>query len=159
MSDDNDHAAVKFPPPLVGVLTILIGFGLGRFFPLMDDFLLPAPARYWVGGIICVVAVLVLAIWPIKLFNKIEQDPAPWTSTPEIVVKGPYKYTRNPMYLMMVIVCIGFSIILDEAWVFLMAPVCGYVIYRIAIRHEEKYLAEKFGASYEAYKSSVRRWI
>ena len=159
MSEDEDHAAVKFPPPLVGVLAIVVGYGLGRFYPIMDDFLVPAPERYWVGGIICVVAILVLAIWPIKLFKKIEQDPKPWTTTPEIIVTGPYKFTRNPMYLMMVLVCIGFSIILDEAWVFVLAPVCGFVIYLIAIRHEETYLEEKFGDSYRNYKKNVRRWI
>jgi protein-S-isoprenylcysteine O-methyltransferase Ste14 len=159
VSDDNDHAAVKFPPPLVGVLTILIGFGLGWFFPIMDDFLVPAPARYWVGGIICIVSALVFVVWPFKLFQKIEQDPKPWTSTPEIIVTGPYKFTRNPMYLMMVLWCVGFSIILDEAWVFVLAPVCGIVIYLTAIRHEEIYLEEKFGDSYRQYKANVRRWI
>ena len=154
-----DHAAVRFPPPLVGILAIVIGYVLGRFFPIMDDFLLPAPLRYWVGGAIVLVAGVVLGWWPIKLFQEIEQDVKPWTSTPDIVVKGPYKFTRNPMYLMMVLVCIGFSIILDEAWVLIAAPVCGYVIYLIAIRHEERYLEEKFGESYVAYKNSVRRWI
>jgi len=159
VSDDNDHAAVKFPPPFIGILTILIGYGLGWLFPIMDDFLVPAPARYWVGGIICVIAALVLMIWPFRLFQKIEQDPAPWTSTPELIVVGPYKFTRNPMYLMMLFVCFGFSIILDEAWVFVLTPVCAIAIYLIAIRHEEKYLEEKFGESYREYKKKVRRWI
>ena len=157
--DENDHAPVKFPPPIIGILTIIIGYLLGLVVPIMDDFLVPAPARYWVGGIICVVAILVLAVWPIRLFAKIEQDPAPWTGTPELIVTGPYKFTRNPMYLMMVLVCIGFSIILDEAWVFVLAPVCGIVVYLVAIRHEEKYLEEKFGDNYREYKKNVRRWI
>lgn len=157
--EENDHAAVKFPPPLVGLLTILIGYGLGKLVPIMDDFLVPAPARYWVGGTICIAAAIVLVVWPFKLFRKIEQDPKPWTPTPELIVTGPYKFTRNPMYLMMVLVCFGFSIILDEAWVFVLAPVCGYVIYLTAIRHEEVYLEEKFGDSYREYRKSVRRWI
>ena len=63
------------------------------------------------------------------------------------------------MYLMMVLWCIGFSIILDEAWVFVLAPVCGIVIYLTAIRHEDVYLEEKFGHSYRNYKKRVRRWI
>lgn len=158
-SDDNDHAAVKFPPPVVGVLAILIGFGLGRVYPIMDNFLVPAPAGYWVGGLICFLSGYFFGYLPIKLFQKSQQDPRPWTSTPEILVEGPYKFTRNPMYVMMVLWCIGFSIILDEAWVFLLAPVCGYVIYRVAIRYEEIYLEEKFGDSYREYKKKVRRWI
>ena len=159
INDKKDHAAVRFPPPFVGILAIIIGYVLGRFVPIMDDFLVPAPARYWVGGAVVIIAGVVLGWWPIKLFQETEQDVKPWTSTPEIVVKGPYKFTRNPMYLMMVVVCIGFSIILDEAWVFVMAPVCGYVNYLVAIRHEEAYLEGKFGAAYAEYRSSVRRWL
>ena len=159
MSNDNDHAAVKFPPPIVGILTIVLGYILGRFIPIMDDFLVPAPARYWVGGTICVLAILVFAVWPIRLFRKIEQDPKPWTTTPALVVTGPYTFTRNPMYVMMLLVCFGFSIILDEAWVFVLTPICGLTIYLIAIRHEEAYLEQKFGDSYRQYKQKVRRWI
>ena len=159
MNEEKDHAAVRFPPPVVGILTIVIGYALGQYVPLMDDFLLPAPARYIVGGAIVVVAGYLFGYLPIKQFGKIEQDPKPWTTTPEILVDGIYKYTRNPMYLMMVLVCIGFSIILDEVWVLILAPVCGFVIYLTAIRHEEVYLEEKFGDSYREYKKNVRRWI
>ena len=156
---NNDHAAVKFPPPVVGILTIIIGYTLGRFVPIMDDFLVPEPARYWAGGAIVLVSGMLLGWWPIRLFQATEQDVKPWTSTPEIVVKGPYKFTRNPMYLMMLLVCFGFSIILDEAWVFVLTPVCALVIYLTAIRHEEAYLEKKFGDSYLEYKNKVRRWI
>jgi len=159
MNDKDDHAAVRVPPPVVGILTIIIGYVLGRFVPIMDDFLLPAPARYWVGGAIVLVAGFVLGWWPIRHFKKIEQDPTPWTPTPELIIVGPYKFTRNPMYLMMLIVCFGFSIILDEAWVLALTPVCAIVIYLTAIRHEEAYLERKFGDSYRNYKESVRRWI
>jgi protein-S-isoprenylcysteine O-methyltransferase Ste14 len=159
MNDQEDHAAVKFPPPVVGILTIIIGYVLGRYVPIMDDFLLPSPARYWVGGIVAVTAGIGLGWWPVRLFNQIEQDARPWTPTPEIVVEGPYKFSRNPMYLMMLIVCFGFSIILDEAWVLVLTPVCAVVIYLTAIRHEEAYLERKFGDSYRNYKESVRRWI
>jgi protein-S-isoprenylcysteine O-methyltransferase Ste14 len=159
VSEENDHAAVRVPPPVVGVLTILSGFGLGWFFPLVDGFGFPSPARYWIGGTVCIVAILVLAIWPIRLFQNIEQDPKPWTSTPEIIVEGPYKFTRNPMYVMMLLVCIGFAIILAEVWILILTPVCGAIIYFTAIRHEEEYLEEKFGDDYREYKKNVRRWI
>ncbi len=159
MNEEEDHAAVRFPPPLVGILTIVIGYVIGRFVPIADNFLLPSPARYWVGGAVVVIAGIVLGWWPIRLFQETEQDARPWTATPEIVVKGPYRVTRNPMYLMMLLMCIGFSIILDEAWVLVLTPACAAVIYLTAIRHEEAYLERKFGDSYSAYKGSVRRWL
>ncbi len=159
MSDDQDHAGVRIPPPVVALLTILIGFGLGSLIPLMDGFGFAAPLRYWIGGGIVVLAGYVFGYLPIKLFNKTEQDPKPWTTTPEIIVEGPYKITRNPMYVMMLIACVGFSIILAEAWILILTPVCGLVIYHTAIRHEEAYLEEKFGDSYRDYKKNVRRWL
>jgi protein-S-isoprenylcysteine O-methyltransferase Ste14 len=159
MASDTDHAAVRFPPPVIGILTIVVGYLLGQVAPIADDVLLPSPHRYWFGGALAILGGLVLGAWPIRLFQKIEQDIKPWTSTPELVVAGPYRYSRNPMYLMMLIVCIAFSIILDEAWVLVLTPVCAVAIYLMAIRHEETYLEEKFGESYLAYKDSVRRWI
>jgi protein-S-isoprenylcysteine O-methyltransferase Ste14 len=160
MSDHNQHAAaVRFPPPLLPIITIVAGHLLGRLVPILDAYDLAAPGRYWVGGLITAAAVLLLGVWPIRQFIKTGQDVKPWTPTPEIVVTGPYRFTRNPMYLMMVIVCIGFAIILSDAWTVILTPVCGYLIYRVAIRHEEVYLEGKFGDSYRDYKARVRRWI
>ena len=63
------------------------------------------------------------------------------------------------MYLMMVLVCIGFAIILSDPWILVLTPVCAWVLYQTAIKPEEAYLEEKFGDSYRAYKQTVRRWI
>jgi len=158
-TEERTGAAVKFPPPILPIVTIVAGHILGRFLPLFPDSVLQTPERYWIGGLIAVAAVLVLGIWPIQLFKKSGQDVKPWTPTPAIVVAGPYKFTRNPMYLMMILFCIGFAIILSDVWILILTPVCGWFIYNIAIRHEEVYLEEKFGDSYRAYKQKVRRWI
>ena len=100
-----------------------------------------------------------IGAWPILMFRRTEQDPRPWTSTPEIIVGGPYRFTRNPMYVMMLCTCAGVSIILAEAWVLALTPVCAAVIHVTAIRHEEAYLESKFGDSYRAYRRKVRRWL
>jgi protein-S-isoprenylcysteine O-methyltransferase Ste14 len=63
------------------------------------------------------------------------------------------------MYLGMILFCLGFAIILSEPWIIILTPVCGWLIYHLAIRHEEAYLEEKFGDPYRAYKDTVRRWI
>ena len=156
---DKSGAAVRFPPPVAGILTIVAGYIMGLWIPLLTEHDLAAPDRYWIGGTIAFVALLVLGIWPIRLFRDIEQDVTPWSNTPEIIVKGPFKFTRNPMYLMMLLVNLGFAIVLSEVWILLFLPVLTLVLYHIAIKHEEVYLEEKFGESYRAYKSNVRRWI
>jgi len=152
-------ASVRFPPPVAAVLTIILGYLLGRFAPIFPVLDLATPMRYWLGAIIILAAVIVLGVWPIKLFNESGQNVTPWSTTPEIIVLGPYHFTRNPMYLMMVLVCFGCGIILSEIWLLVLTPVLGFALYHIAIKHEEIYLAEKFGDSYRAYKKSVRRWI
>lgn len=160
MTDTDNHAAaVKFPPPLLPIITIIAGHLLDRFVPLVPDLVLPTPDRYWAGGLLAALAVLVLGVWPVRQFINSGQDVKPWTPTPGIVVDGPYKFTRNPMYLMMLLFTLGFAIILSDLWTVVLTPVCGWVIYQFAIRHEEAYLEDKFGDAYLDYKKRVRRWI
>lgn len=160
MADESrDHAAVRFPPPVVGVLTILLGYLLGRFFPVFAGFGFATPERYWIGGGLALIAGLALGAWPALQFSKSDQSVTPWSETPRLVVHGPYRFTRNPMYLMMILVCISFALILDTAWILILTPVCATVIYFVAIRHEEAYLERKFGESYREYRKAVRRWI
>ncbi len=162
MSDESsgsDRAAVRFPPPLVAVLTILAGYGLERVVPLAAAPTMPSVVRYGGGGFVVAASVAVLSVWPIILFRRSGQDPRPWTPTPELLVDGPYRFTRNPMYLMMVLVCAGASLLLASAWVLLLTPLCGVIIHLTAIRHEETYLERMFGESYRRYRERVRRWI
>jgi protein-S-isoprenylcysteine O-methyltransferase Ste14 len=155
--EPKDGAAVRFPPPLLPLLTILAGVALQRLAPM--GFSVAAPGRYWIGGIIVVVSILVFGTWPTILFRRSGQSPIPWEPTPSIVEQGPYRFTRNPMYLMMVIVCVGFAVILSNAWIFVLTPLCAFLLHRVAILPEEAYLERKFGEGYLGYKRRVRRWI
>ena len=152
-------AAVRVPPPILAIVTIVTGYVLDRFIPIFSSYDLPTPARYWIGGIVVAASGLILGVWPVIQFRDSGQDITPWTATPEIVVKGPYRFTRNPMYLMMLLVCIGFAILLSDPWILVLTPVCAWLLYRLAIRPEEAYLEQEFGDSYRVYKKRVRRWI
>ena len=72
---------------------------------------------------------------------------------------GPYQFTRNPMYLMMLFVCVGSSVLLWSIWILLLTPICAGLLHRPAILPEEEYLERKFGEDYLSYKRRVRRWI
>lgn len=154
-----DAAAVRVFPPGVPLLTILLGVGLDRAWPLSLGFLVSAPWCYWLGGAVVLGALLGLGLWSISLFHRGGQSINPWRPTPELVAQGPFRLTRNPMYLQMVLVCIGFAIILTNAWILLLTPLAGWSLQRFAILPEEAYLERKFGESYRAYKSRVRRWV
>jgi protein-S-isoprenylcysteine O-methyltransferase Ste14 len=152
-----DRAQVRIFPPAVPLLTILAGVGLGRLWPLALP--IPAPARYWLAGIIVAAAVLGLGLWSVVVMRRSGQSENPWKPTYEIVERGPFRITRNPMYLQMVGVCVGFAVLLANAWVLILTPMCAVVLHVFAIRPEEAYLEHKFGDRYGAYKARVRRWI
>lgn len=152
-----DGAAVRVFPPAVPLVVILGGVGLNRLWPIDPGFVMPA--HHWIGGIIAVGAFLGLGLWSVVLFRRSGQDENPWKPTPAIVERGPFRLTRNPMYLQMVLICIGFAIILMNAWILLLTPFGAWVLQRFVIRYEEEYLERKFGKTYLAYKQRVRRWI
>lgn len=154
-----DGAAVRFPPPLIPLATILAGVGLQRLWPLPAGFLPGAPLRQWIGWGIIAAAVLVLGLWPVVLFRRSGQSELPWRPTPSIIEAGPFRMTRNPMYLQMVLICIGFGVVFANPWILLLTPACAWALYHWAIRHEEAYLERKFGQAYLDYKHRVRRWI
>ena len=159
MNYERDAAAVRVFPPAVPVLTILLGIVLQRLWPIQVDLAIAPAARYWVGGLIAVGAILGLGLWSVVLFRRSGQDENPWKPTPQIVERGPFRMTRNPMYLQMIIVCIGMAFMLANAWILLLTPLGGWVLQRFAIRPEEAYLERKFGDKYLAYRRRVRRWL
>lgn len=156
---NNDAAEVRVFPPGIPLLTILIGIGLSRLWPIDLGFELSAPERYWVGGLIVTGASLGLGLWPVVLFHRTGQSVIPWKPTPQIVEHGSFRLTRNPMYLQMVLICVGIAVILMNGWILVLTPVCAWLLQRFAILPEEAYLERKFGDSYLAYKRRVRRWL
>lgn len=159
MSKHQDAAAVRVFPPGVPLAAILLGVALDQLWPIDAGFAIPRPERYWLGGGIVAAAVLGLGLWSIVLFRRAGQDENPWKPTPHIEERGPFRITRNPMYLQMVLVCIGFAVLLMSWWVLALTPVAAWVLQRFAILPEEAYLERRFGERYRAYKRRVRRWI
>ena len=154
-----DAAAVRVFPPGVPLLTVLIGIGLDRLWPIDAGFELAVPARYWIGGLVVAGAVLGLGLWSVVLVRRTGQSENPWKPTTQIVETGPFRITRNPMYLQMVLVCIGFAVALMNLWILLLTPICAWLLHWLAILPEESYLERKFGDGYLAYKRRVRRWL
>jgi protein-S-isoprenylcysteine O-methyltransferase Ste14 len=152
-----DGAPVRFPPPLVPLITIAIGLLLQHFvrpLPLPIE----APARYGVA-LVLLVAGIALIIGALQRFRSTGQNPEPWASTPEIISTGVYRFTRNPMYVSLGLLQAGIGVALGNGWIVSFVLVTWAGIYRIAIRHEEAYLEQKFGSAYTDYKASVRRWL
>jgi protein-S-isoprenylcysteine O-methyltransferase Ste14 len=157
---ERDAAAVKVFPPAVPLVTILLGEGLAFLWPIAEGpVALPAPERYWLGGAVVVAAVLGLGLWSVMLMRASGQSENPWKPTLQIVDRGPFAVSRNPMYLQMVLVCIGAAIASWNAWTLMLTPLCAWLLQRLVIGPEEVYLENKFGDVYRDYRRRVRRWI
>jgi protein-S-isoprenylcysteine O-methyltransferase Ste14 len=144
---------------LIPLATVVLGLGLDRLWPIHLGLDIPAPVRHWGGGLLVAGAVLGLGLWPVVMFRRSGQSELPWTPTPSIVERGPYRFTRNPMYLHMVLVCVGVAVILSNVWILALTPLCAWALQHFAIRPEEEYLERKFGAGYLEYRHRVRRWL
>ena len=152
-----DHAAVRFPPPLVYLAIMVSGellhrFVLPIFFPMVT---------YLRVGVAIVVGVLAVALTggAIALFRRTHQALEPWKTTPEILAVGVYSFTRNPMYLGLALLQASIGLGCDRVWIVALIPLSLTVVFYIAVRPEEVYLAGKFGETYVRYRNGVRRWI
>jgi protein-S-isoprenylcysteine O-methyltransferase Ste14 len=159
MSEPNDAAEVRVLPPAIPLVTVLLGTALNYLIPLGARFTPVTHARYWVGALLVVGSILGLGWRSVRLVRGSGQSENPWKPTTEIIEHGPFRISRNPMYLQMVLVCVGLSIILWNVWILLLTPLCAWLLQRWVIAPEEAYLERKFGDGYLAYKRRVRRWI
>ena len=149
-------ANVRLPPPAIYVAFILLGAGL-RYAAALT---LPGPRFISLAaGLAIIVAGFWLIADAIKLFRRTGQEPAPWKPSPELVLNGAYRFTRNPMYLGLTCIQAGLGLALNNLWIALLAPFSLLAVHFLAVVPEEKYLTEKFGESYRSYLTKVRRYL
>jgi protein-S-isoprenylcysteine O-methyltransferase Ste14 len=150
-----DHASVRIHPPILLFLHIFAAFLLNWLFPL--PFVFPE-VLVWVGYLLILVG-LGLAISASGQFIQAHTTLDPHGSVTEIVTSGPYRFSRNPIYLGFVCLLIGLSFAFRTYWGVLLSPVLTASLYQLVIKHEEAYLENKFGDMYTSYQSRVRRWL
>jgi protein-S-isoprenylcysteine O-methyltransferase Ste14 len=151
---DNSNAIVR--PPLAWALAFVAALLLDRLYPLP---FVPAfiPAR-WLG-IIVFAAAFGFALWAIATIRISGTAVETVSPTTMIVTYGPYEYSRNPIYLGMLIGQIGLAIGLNSLWMIATLIPFYFVLRYGVIAREEAYLERKFGGVYLDYKSRVRRWL
>jgi protein-S-isoprenylcysteine O-methyltransferase Ste14 len=123
---------------------------------------LRAPMSRPVGiavGLLLVALAVTVATAARRQMVRTGQSPIPWKPSPELILRGPYKFTRNPMYLGLTVLEIGVGLALDNLWISLLAFPALAAVHFIAVLPEERYLSAKFGEPYRAYLVRVRRYI
>jgi protein-S-isoprenylcysteine O-methyltransferase Ste14 len=151
-----DHADVRILPPLLFLASILLGVAAHFLLPLR----FAAGSGLRIAAGVAVVLLGVAAIgWPIVWMRRTKQDPDPRKPTPELIVSGPFRWSRNPIYVGMAAVEAGLAVALGNAWLLLLLPPTLWILQREVIEKEEEYLERRFGDAYAAYRRSVRRWL
>jgi protein-S-isoprenylcysteine O-methyltransferase Ste14 len=155
--NEQGGARVHFPPPLVFLGAISAGVALQHLVaPLSSHF--PAVPRLAVGALFTLGGVLLFG-GALRWFKRTGQHPRPWTPTPTLIVEGPYRFSRNPIYVAMTAVQVSIGLALDDLWIVGLAVPSLVAVHFIAVLPEERYLSEKFGESYRQYLSRVRRYL
>lgn len=94
-----------------------------------------------------------------QMFRRAGTHVAPGQPAAALVTAGPYRFTRNPIYIGFVLVYFGLSIVLTSVWILLLLLPVVLILQRGVVLREEAYLERKFGEAYRAYTARVPRWL
>src|SRR5262245_20485019 len=151
-------ADVAIKPPILFLAALGLGCLLSFILPIGPG--LASPNRLGFGvGVLFVVLGLALAILSIRRFVLAGTSPIPGEPSTALVVQGPYRFTRNPIYIGFILTYFGLALILTSLWVLaLLVPVL-IVLQRGVVEREEAYLERQFGEAYTKYRARVPRWL
>jgi protein-S-isoprenylcysteine O-methyltransferase Ste14 len=155
----SDSPGVLVFPPALTLATFLLGLLL-RFlwhWPLWPASV-PAVCTRIIGAVFIALAIA-LAIWGRTEMLRAGTNLDPGKPALAIVTTGPFRFSRNPLYLANVLFYLGLTIILNSAWLLILFVPMVFVFRRGIIGREERYLEAKFGHVYLNYKAHVRRWL
>src|SRR5262245_40603392 len=154
----SDRSGVRYPPPLAFAIPFVAGWllNLARPMPLAGP---DRRAALWLAGAVLMALGFALAIWAGRTFRRAGTPVNPFEPSSALVRQGPFRFSRNPIYLGMALMYLGGSVLANTFWPVLLLPIALVVLYFTVIRREERYLSAKFGATYDEYRRQVRRWI
>ena len=145
----------KIIPPVYFLITIVIMATFDYFVPIGN--ILHPPVTY--SGAILIAIGLIFVIWSAALFSMAGTPIKPFEESTHLVTGGMYQVTRNPMYLGMVLILFGISLLFGTISPFIPIPFFIWLIQTTFIINEEIVMEKTFGDEYKEYKKKVRRWL
>jgi len=145
----------KIVPPIYLLLTLLVMAALHFGAPIAR---IIDPALSYSGVALIILGITITAI-AARAFARAGTPIIPFEPSTALVAGGLYRVTRNPMYLGLVVILLGAGVLFGTVSPFLTIPVFVWIIQKMFIEAEERFLEGIFGAQYLAYKSKVRRWL
>jgi len=155
MVDPHDSPGVRVPPPAFYALAVLGGYMLNRRWPLplANGLVVHAVATA------LTVASLALMISSIGNFRRSRTSIVPIRPATALVISGPYRFTRNPMYVSFAVLTVALGIFMGSWWPIVLLIPALIAVRAFVIAPEERYLKRRFGADYVGYTQRVRRWV
>jgi protein-S-isoprenylcysteine O-methyltransferase Ste14 len=152
-----DRVQIIAPPPLIGLICIVLAFIARHFLPLR---LFPRAnlIETAIGILMLVTAISIIAIAR-QQFIAHGTHPNPYRPTKALVEVGLFRFSRNPIYIAFLLFVLSFALLANSLWFLIAALVLLFILHFGVVKREETYLRTKFGSSYEQYCSRVRRWI
>jgi protein-S-isoprenylcysteine O-methyltransferase Ste14 len=150
-----DSPGVRFPPPLLYFAAVLAGYAANRLLPL------PIGDGHLIGTLAWIFSLVWLALTATSIgnFRRSRTSIVPVRPATALVISGPYRFTRNPMYVGMAALTVALALFMNSWWpIAFLVPVLATVQVAVIAR-EERYLERRFGADYIAYMRRVRRWL
>jgi protein-S-isoprenylcysteine O-methyltransferase Ste14 len=151
------NAGVYLPPPFIFFGGFLAGWAVDRWvrgLPLSSGGVALERVGFGIVGV-----GVVLAAWGIVTFRRAGTAVIPHQAASQLVMTGPYRFTRNPMYVGLTIAYIGGVAVINSAWPLILLPLVLVVLVRRVVSREEQYLSDAFGDQFTAYRLRVRRWL
>ena len=148
---------VPLPPPLLFAAALGVGLLLFALRPLslgLDEL-----APRLLAALPLFLASAVIGAWSLATLRRHGARPDFDHDVTTLVVDGPYRHSRNPLYVALLAILSGFALLLDNAWLALLAPVLLGCLRQLVVVREEVFLAHRVGAAYTDYRRRVRRWI
>jgi protein-S-isoprenylcysteine O-methyltransferase Ste14 len=154
-----DTPGVIAPPPLILVMTLLVGAVLDRVYPVTISGGKLAPLARYVAAAVLIIAGLAGMVIFHRAFRRHGTNVPTFKPATALVTDGPYRFSRNPGYVSGLLIYAGIVLAADSVWLLAMLVVFAFVIRYGVVAREERYLERKFGEDYRRYKGAVRRWI
>jgi protein-S-isoprenylcysteine O-methyltransferase Ste14 len=154
-----DEPPARAPwPPILMALALLAGLALDRLsggaFKVLADF----PASQLLGVLIVAIA-LANDIWCARLFARHNTTILPHRAASHLVTEGPFRWSRNPIYVSHVALVFGLGLLLSSSFTLLSTPLLALLLQKLSIEPEERRLTAKFQDQYLAYMAHTRRWL
>ncbi len=156
METKKDHPGVYFPPPFLYVVIFLFSLLLEKLIDI-NSFFESTPAS--IASLVFLIAGFAFMLPALIKFFQTKNTLIPTKPATSLETSGIYSFSRNPMYLGLLLIYIGLAFLFGNWWTFILVPILIILVNKLIIIKEERYLERSFGPAYIDYRKKVRRWI